>query len=355
VAGLRTFHELIDKGKLTQALKPLEKVRGLRMFQEFIEQKLRQEPGSLKIFKDVLSDILRLNSLQGEEELSNQIHFLLPHLWEKKDSPVIQEILLHAAFWVAWHEKGEVSLKEKMVRSLGKQIPSETLWEGLVATEEFYRITLEEVLSSAGLDTEKISLLKKHRRLLKAELERIKGEPVNETWVEFIPSKSQADRYFGYVAEDCNKTRGAVVDKKDFQIYRMITDGRLSGVIYLQRAKLEDMKVLVLALQPRPFWSVDHSALLKAVEEHLGRIAVEEGYEAVLLMQSKHQQSNRQDMLEAIFKRKYEKLKTQNLIDGTLFHGNEFLLMWKDNPAPKAPSRLLRMIRDRLPLRRPSN
>jgi hypothetical protein len=199
VPELRTFHELIDKGKLTQALQPLEKVKSIRAFQEYLQQRLNQERGSLKSFKNELEAIARSDSSDSMEELSNQIHFLLPHLWEKKESPVIQELLLHAAFFLAWHEKGEASLKEKMTRSLGKQLPSETLWEGLVATEELPPHPGGGA-HFGGTGYGENSTAQKHRRLLERGNGRIKGEaPARLGWN--LSLKSQTDRYFGYVGK----------------------------------------------------------------------------------------------------------------------------------------------------------
>jgi hypothetical protein len=78
--------------------------------------------------------------------------------------------------------------------------------------------------------------------------------------VEFLPSKTQADRFFGYVGEDCTKFEGKSIFRDDFQLYRMISNHRLTGMIYLQKVELETgKKVLVMAIQPRSFWEVDHN------------------------------------------------------------------------------------------------
>ena len=47
----------------------------------------------------------------------------------------------------------------------------------------------------------------------------------------------------------------------------MIADERLVGMLYLQKTVLDGKKVLVMAIQPRSFWNVNHRDLLKKIEE----------------------------------------------------------------------------------------
>jgi hypothetical protein len=170
-------------------------------------------------------------------------------------------------------------------------------------------------------------------------LRRAQLEIGEEAAVEFIPSKNAADRFFGYVGEDCTKPKGEAIERRDFQLYRMISNDRLVGMLYLQKKRVGWFeKALVIAIQPRSFWEVDQRSLLRAVEENLSKVARAEGFEYVFLMNSRNQQSNRQDMLAAIATEGYPVLALRKPISGAVFDGKEFLVVWKKGqeirPAP---------------------
>jgi hypothetical protein len=47
------------------------------------------------------------------------------------------------------------------------------------------------------------------------------------------------------------------------------------------------------------------------------------------MMNDEGQQSNRQDMLKAVKERKYETVSFKKGVSGTVFKGNNFLVIWK--------------------------
>ncbi len=330
---VRSVHEKIDKGKISQALQPIESVREPELFKDRLLRAIQKERGALKpIQQDLQAAFPEGLEPVRHEQLVAAARFLLPRLWQRSHIPPIHELAAHFALFLAWHQPGLEGLKAAMGELRAKQVPSESLGRGLRATEEFYRDALEDALSPLGLSGDALPFFKKHRRLLAAELDRIRAQDGDSVELEFLPSKNQADRFFGWVGEDCNKHKGALLDRRDFQLYRIVTSGRLAGLIYLQSATLDGKRVLVLAIQPRPHFAGEPAGLLRAIEENFSAIAAREGFDAVLLAASPGQQSNRQDMLKAIADRGYPGLSFSRPILGTVFSGRDFLQVWARDP-----------------------
>jgi len=195
--------------------------------------------------------------------------------------------------------------------------------------EEFYRDAVAETFGALGLQAAEIPALRRQRQLLAAELARMRREEGAPVEVEFLPSKTEADRFFAFVSEDCNTERQRAIFRPDFQLLRMVSEGRLRGLVYVQKAALDGKEVLILGLQPRASWAIDHRDLLRAVEREFSRVAEAKGYDAVLLMADENQQSNRADMLEAIRERAYPRKNFRQKVSGAVFEGREFQVLWE--------------------------
>jgi FHA domain-containing protein len=352
VSEVHSLHHRVDKGKILQALAPFKAVKSADSFRQYFEDLFAREKGGLRSVKADLQAVFPHGfSGLGLEEILEGTQKLLPRIYSHRKIPAVQNLIVHLSLLLARHRKGIDHLKQKMGLIDEKKISSDNVWEGLKATEEFYRDTVEDALKELKLKGEEISIFKKQRRILAAELERARQKGDKMIEVEFIPSKSQADFFYGYVGEDCNKEwEGALknsIYEENFQIYRMISKGRLTGMIYLQQGEVDGKKVLLMAIQPRSFWEVDSKALLQAIEENFGRIAHESGYDFVFLMDEAGMQSNRQDMLKAIKERnyplkKFEKgsyLYTVGPFDDDMTPGDEFRVMW-ERPTDQGPKGL---------------
>lgn len=113
--------------------------------------------------------------------------------------------------------------------------------------------------------------------------------------VDFLPSSSEADSYMGHVSEVTGdmvtindgqmESCEEILRQKDFQFYRMIAEGRLVGVLYLEQIEddAKGIRQLIVSLHPRTFWEVDLESLLDAVEGPLTEIREHKGYDRVLL------------------------------------------------------------------------
>ncbi len=327
---VRALHQEMDKGKVFQALDPLSSVLDADAFRAYFSHLFQREKRALrKLKEDLLAVFPQGFAGLTTEEIIAGARELLPRIYPKANNPPIQELVVRLSLLLAWHREEMEALRPKMEGIRGTRIPSETVWEALKATEEFYRDRLEDALREFGISGDTLPFIKKQRWLLSAELARIKKTTIGEVRVEFVPSKSQADRFFGYVGEDCTGWQANSIYRDDFQVYRMIEEERTVGILYLQRAELDGKRVLVMAIQPKPSWEVGQAALLKAIEENFGRIGSEQDYDYVLLSSRPILQSNRPDMLQAIQERKYPEISFKQEISGAVFSGNNFLVVWR--------------------------
>jgi hypothetical protein len=168
---IRSIHDRVDKGKILRALQPREAIEDAETFKKYLMELIQREKGSLKKIKEDLKIAFPkgLVGLEMEEILAGARE-LLPRIFPKRQAPPVQDLIVHLAFLIAWNRQGMGPLQEKMKAMRGKKIPSDTVWEGLKATEEFYRDTLEDVMKHFGLVGDEIPFLKKQRRWLAAEL-----------------------------------------------------------------------------------------------------------------------------------------------------------------------------------------
>lgn len=125
---------------------------------------------------------------------------------------------------------------------------------------------------------------------------RIQGSD-RSTSVEFLPSRSEADIGFGHVAELTYHMMGfrdviypisaeGFLESQSVQIYRMIAEGRLVGMLFLVSIVSPEENTyrhLAVHLMPRSLWNADMDSLLEAIEGPLSQIAEEEGYDTLLL------------------------------------------------------------------------
>ncbi len=327
VKQAQSIHSQMDKGKLIDALKPMEFVQNPDSFSQYVSRLVSENKNELKTIRPYLDEAFP----QGMERLDidkivSAAPTLLENIWSMKSSSLVQELILALGFMLAWNHKGIENLKEHMLAVYGKKaVSSDSLYKGFVATYEFYTGKLEDVLPGKG---DRIRPIRLQRRVLAAEIARMPKESGERTTVEFIPSKSQADQFIGYMCEDCTKESKAIL-RDDFQIYRMISNRRPVGALYVQKAVLDEKNALVIVIQPRLFWTVDHSDLLEVIERRIGQAAKANGYDYALLMAKDAQQSNRPDMKAAIAERNYRPISFSEPISGWLLSGNEFLVMWE--------------------------
>ncbi|MGH7831983.1 MAG: hypothetical protein ACREP8_17605, partial [Candidatus Binatia bacterium] len=214
---VRSFHQLINKGMVRDALAPLETVQDAERFRRYLNALMRQGDGALRNIK---ADIQAAFPQGLDHQTMDGAKDLLRKLAAKRRSPPAQDLMLHTALFLALQREGTAELQKKILRVRGENIPSDTLWEGLQATEEFYGDALNEVFRELGIADVALPFVERQRRLLAAERERVQKAGGGEVAVEFIPSKGPADRFFGYVGEDCNKDAGDAIERKDFQVYR---------------------------------------------------------------------------------------------------------------------------------------
>jgi hypothetical protein len=150
--------------------------------------------------------------------------------------------------------------------------------------------------------------------------------------LDLLPSKSQTDAFAGYIGEDCTKGRWAdEIRRVDTQVYRMIANHRLQGMVYLKRDVLDGKTVLVMGIEPRARFRVDSEKLLDGLIQELGNLAGKYDYDYLLISTSSSQRSNRPDMNDAIEKRFHGifPLRFQNSVGGTIFSGHDFHVAWK--------------------------
>lgn len=345
VREIVSYHSRIDKGKVIEAAQPLRDAGGEADFRSYL---MRETHGGKfrKIRREVEAAFPRWTASLRKEaggkdqtqpdfnEFLEGSRKLLADLWKKWDDkgkipPPVIDLIVRLAFFLAWQGEAARPLRGRIADAASGTLPSETLFDTLKALEEFYRDTVEDVLKAAGILGDQVPFLRRQRRLLRAEIGRVQGEVGDEVPVEFVPSKSQTDYFFGWVGEDCTTNRAKSIRRDDFQVIRMVSRERLVGMIYLQKAVLDQKRVVVMAIQPRSSWDVDHRHLLEVIETRLGPIVGEEGYEALLLMDHLGQQSNRQDMLQAIVTRAFDSKTFHKSISGTVFEGNQFLVVWE--------------------------
>lgn len=332
-AELRTqvsLHGRIDKGKVAQALAPLEKPADLEAFREDLDAFIQARHSELRAVRQEVKAVFP----KGWEKLrvpamSAAAEGLLPRLWPHRELPAVRELILRFGLFLAWHRLEGSPLAARISALRGRDLSSKALGEGLKALEEFYRDAVTETFGALGLKAEEIPALRRQSRLLAAELARMRREEGAPVEVEFLSSKTEADRFFAFVSEDCNTERQRAIFRPDFQLLRMVSDGRLRGLVYVQKAALDGKEVLVLGLQPRASWAIDHRDLLRAVEREFSRVAEAKGYDAVLLMADENQQSNRADMLEAIRERAYPRKSFRQKVSGAVFEGREFQVLWE--------------------------
>lgn len=335
-----SVHRLVDKGKIREALLPIADVKNGGNFDNYLWKLTRQTPPSLLPFQPGLKHLYEKIKLSYPAELPAEAIKLIRELWPQRETPAVQELIVRLVVLIAWHRDAAASLKPKIELMTGKRIPSESLRDVVLATEEFFQDTVGDVLRDENLDAKLLPWLVRTREHLATERERMRGTAGHAKLVEFLPSSTQADKYFGYVAEDCTKGKTDAIARKDFQIYRMVAEGRLVGVAYVQKIKTGWFKKsLVVALQPRSFWEVDQDFLLQTMEANFARLAKAEGYDKVLMMNDGNQQSNRQDMLAAIAGRGYPEFSLRKGIFGAVFHGKHFLILWeRGKPLPEEPT-----------------
>lgn len=325
---VRSVHASVDRGKLLAAIRPWRFVADEDSFKHYLRRVIEKSNGALHHFREELeAEFPKGIEWTRLEDFRFKAPWLIGLLWPGRKTPPVRDLIFHIALLDAWHRLPQEE-QSTILAAVDKEISSESLLESLKATEEFYRDSIEDAMRRAGFEGHEIPFIRKQRKILKAELGRIEDIKVDLRTVKFVPSKSQADQFFGKCYGDCNRD-DRIIHRYDFQLYRMISRDRHVGGIYLQKAKLDGKKVLVMGIQPKSSWNIDHENLLRVIETEFSRIASENGYDYLLIMGDDHQLSNRFDILAAIEKRKYDEISFKESVSGATFAGNEFRIVWK--------------------------
>ncbi|MBI4237842.1 MAG: hypothetical protein HY696_05420 [Deltaproteobacteria bacterium] len=218
----------------------------------------------------------------------------------------------------AWSDAQSAGLRET-IGPLRTQLPrlgTQAWLAGARALEELLRDRLADAAQRCGITlptatddaANALAAIVRVQQALAHQLQQGDATIVRTVAVECVPSRSQADRFLHFVADDC--TRSAAIDSPDFQMMRMVTEQRFVGPLYFERVHIvgTSLTVLVIALEPRPEWSIDYAAFLAEIERQLPPAAEQAGFGAVLLMNNASLQSNRVDLIDAIGRRDYPAL-----------------------------------------------
>lgn len=363
VPELRGGHDTIDKGVLIAALGMIGPAQQPVTFVTKLLETAQGEtpiPNPLKTF---IATKIGKDPTRAMDH-SGLVKVVLREAWSNENwrsLAEVQNIIARCLVFLAWHERPNDTLYPAILAAqkglAENEMATVALNAGLRATEEFFRDNISDAATSNNVDIRMISPILRHQKQLAAQLVRGAAEVSRLVDVDFVPSKSQTDRFFNKIGEDC--TSSTAIDSPDFQIYRMIVNTHLTGALYVERVERPNGEnVLIIAIQPRSRWKIDSTALLVGIERKLGAIAKQEGYRAVVIMDNVGTQSNRQDMLSAIGTRGYRHEKLSGIPrrpDSIFlrFHQNEVgvLVVWEKGMNIPVDDQTLQPLLERAPVR----
>jgi hypothetical protein len=333
---VKVAHAKVDKGVIKEAYATVAKVHEKTLLVQYLGEILaKPKQSGLSPFREKLpiEEITEENVI----EVSKKILGVLAEK-RKNLSTQAREVVTNLAFGIAAQsENGQALLPTLALYQ--EKMPSDHLLQVLNALREFYGDAVGEVLKAFDL---KLKPVEQMGERLKKQMDQMKLESGDVQIIDLVPSKSQTDVFAGYVGEDCTKSRWKeAIRRPDTQVYRMLSNHRLAGMLYLKRQVLDDDVVLVVGIEPRARFRVNAEALLEEVIRGLGEIASKGDYDYVLISTNSHERSNRPDMNDAIEKRfqRYPPKIYSEKVDGGIFSNNKFHVAW-DRPAnlPKGPA-----------------
>ncbi len=337
----------MDKGKFKQAANFILPWTDIEQTKELLGDFIDENYTALKPLKGEMDKLFRERDFSkiSDKEFKKIIPKLLRaacnNLGEK--TPIqIQKLISYLLLFDVFQNSSKTNVTAKSLEGiLKKSIDSYELEAYAERIKMFYQ-EVQAYCSKNGIKLKDIPFLNKKIQLLLKEYkeyeDKKKESGGNQATVHFIPSKAPEDKYFGYVGEDCTTVKGEMIHYSNFQVYRMVSDHRLVGILYLHQEILDGKKVLVIAIQPRSRWKVDYEDLLAKLRDENGPFISaikKKNYDYLLLMNDRAQQSNRPDMLNAIYEEGLDTIRFQDSIEKELppkesvFSGNEFLVMWQ--------------------------
>jgi hypothetical protein len=344
---VKVAHAQVDKGILQKAFTEIAKVHNVELLSDYLRDVLSKtkqsglspvraelEALAAEVLKqekvspvDLAQKMTPMNALEITGKLIKILAAAAGGKGKLKNQglEVLKNLVLAQA---VSEENGQRLLP--IIAAYHEKLPSEQLVQVLSALREFYNDAVPEVLKD--YKNLKLPSLKDHADRLKKEADKVKIEEGAEEVIEMIPSKSQIDAFAGYVGEDCTKAHWREeIQRPDMQVYRMIADKRLVGMVYVKREVLDGQVVMVIGIEPRARYRVSHRHLLDGVIEGLGELAGERDYDKILISTNSHQRSNRPDMNDAIEKRFSGIPPTQFVqsVGGKIFPGNTFHVAWE--------------------------
>ncbi len=123
--------------------------------------------------------------------------------------------------------------------------------------------------------------------------------------VRILPIKERLDAAFGFLGDDCNKSKIYLLQKENFQTARVIVDGQWMGMIYIQSSRragdtTDAPEVLHIAFAPRRNLRVNMTQFVRQVAEGFKQIGVREHYQSLLISSDRLEQGNVPDVRQAI-------------------------------------------------------
>jgi hypothetical protein len=320
-------HEKINKGKLGEWISEMTSAADPTKIRQTLIDLVRKPPKALRASIEAWfasyrpqkgnyleTDLIRLLTRKTDDlaALLGEVIPILKSADTRGDGRInhaIAQFLFAIAFHSPRHRQARLAFLEASRNLSHKSVPGTELLAALGAARALLGDPVNEAAAAMGLKVPAAWM--KMREALDDEAARASVTTQASVEVEIVPTKCRTDRFFGYVGEDCTKADASWLGKPNFQLARMIVNGRLDGMVYMQRNYFEGTKDWVLTIEPTPRerLKVDHDALLSGIERGFSAAAKKLGnYRYVVLSAAELEQGNRVDMHAAIRRRKYPKM-----------------------------------------------
>ncbi|MDO8526420.1 MAG: hypothetical protein Q7T03_01890 [Deltaproteobacteria bacterium] len=354
------IHAVVDKGLLEKGWKQIPAFNGPAEWVSYLRSIFREcKKHGLNPVKPLLVQLLEgmnpektgfenFTEVITEKNANAVAMKLLELLAGESGAPLrervqVQKLITGLVLSVAW-QRPEAAALRREAGQFKQAISSEKLFEILRGLQTFYNDTTSEVLKPLGVLKSKE--IEKYRAHLQKQREKVvMAKEAEMQTVTVTPWGSQTAIYFGHIARDCNHesiAQEAMYKEKNFQVHRLVSQGRVVGLVYLKRGKVNGKKILAVALQPRGFWKADRGEFLKEILKPLIEVAKKNGFDKLVFSGHGHalheygQISNDLDLLEKIRQMHLNEWNTHRDpawsrpqdLEGHVMYGNEFLVVW---------------------------
>ncbi|MBI4211383.1 MAG: hypothetical protein HY540_01975 [Deltaproteobacteria bacterium] len=333
------LNTVMDKGVLKAASDPIDHVRLPDQF----PQRLRESPA---LSPDLRRQLLEALPSGFHPWLTEPQHASITKLTRKLISAEMPEqrrrsMLIHLIVFLTWQHPAMAPHRKDFFHFRDERMSNDDFIVATGFLEQFYRVWIPETMSTLGIDPKRFPFFAKIAARLEEEQHKIAAAgslESHEELVEFHPSKNRADAYFGHVSDDSNKWEFGHIEGDHFQFYRIISRGRLMGLLYVGLDKyktswLRTERNLLIAIQPRTFWDVDREQLFDVVRTRFAGLAHRRGYNGLYMMANPHQQSNDPGIHQAIAAKAlapFNLPESRPRINAGVFQGRELLTLWKE-------------------------